>query len=186
MFRRLLKMGNTPSTSDLRDGNRLSKPKLQSSGSMPVIISSPQQLKPELARSQTDIYQSLPNETEVLEELRTGELRTRPEVRHQIRSQILGDEKAIEETEDASEAEDKFSPLRPSPSYDRMSQSISPRASQSILTGPSQSSLAVDPRNVDLQTAVSILEELRKTATPEDLIALRKSQMNIGCGLVLI
>jgi hypothetical protein len=184
MFRRLLKKGNTPSSSDLREGNRLSKPKLQSNGVSPIIISAPQPLKADLAHTPTDNYHSLPSDTEVLEDLRSGELRTRPELRHQIRSSLLGDEKAIDDFDNTS-LEDRFSSLRTSPSRDRMSQSLSPQASHSILTGPSQTSLALDPRSIDLQTAVTILEELRKTASPEDLVALRKFEVSINRGLTL-
>jgi hypothetical protein len=72
------------------------------------------------------------------------------------------------------ENDDHISELKPSPSRDRLSKSASPQASYTTLPFESQPSLALDPRSVDLQTAVVILEELRKTASPEDLVALRK------------
>jgi hypothetical protein len=37
----------------------------------------------------------------------------------------------------------------------------------------SPASLPFDPKEIDLKTAVAILEELRKTASPEELVALR-------------
>jgi hypothetical protein len=75
------------------------------------------------------------------------------------------------------EQDDELGDL-PSPSArDRMSTSVSPQPSSSRLPTGSQTSLVLDPRTIDLQTAVVILEELRKTASPDDLVALRKAQM---------
>jgi hypothetical protein len=56
--------------------------------------------------------------------------------------------------------------------------SVSKEASTGLLSKPppgdAQSpSLPFDPKTIDMKTAVAILEELRKTASPEDLVALR-------------
>jgi hypothetical protein len=45
-----------------------------------------------------------------------------------------------------------------------------------LVKSPPESSplnLPLDPKEIDLKTAVAILEELRKTASPDDLVALR-------------
>jgi hypothetical protein len=63
--------------------------------------------------------------------------------------------------------------LQHAASKESLSAYLTPKASRSQLTAPSQTSLGFDPKQIDLRTAVAILEELRKTASPDDLVALR-------------
>lgn len=63
--------------------------------------------------------------------------------------------------------------LQHTASKESLSAYLTPKASRSQLTAPSQTSLGFDPKQIDLRTAVAILEELRKTASPDDLVALR-------------
>jgi hypothetical protein len=50
---------------------------------------------------------------------------------------------------------------------------VSAKGSMSQLTNASQTSLVPESRTIDLEATVAILQELRKTASPEDLVALR-------------
>jgi hypothetical protein len=75
--------------------------------------------------------------------------------------------------EDLKEVADTLGNLQHTESKESFSTYLTPRASSSKLTAPSEKSLAFDPKQVDLRTAVAILEELRKTASPDDLVALR-------------
>lgn len=58
-------------------------------------------------------------------------------------------------------------------SRESLSAFLTPKASQSQLTAPSQSCATFDSKQVDVKSAIALLEELRKTASPEDLVALR-------------
>jgi hypothetical protein len=157
-------MGNTQSAPERRDGNRLSKSpraKLPRSGSynQPVVstsrIQSPypdpqfgddEAFPPthlQISFSQRDLSQK--NQTAL-------SLVTTPKLAHD---------------EDVGPAlRSTTSP--PEPFYKLKTPVSPPMNSQ-----PSQMSLTIDPKSIDLNTAVALLEELRKTASPEDLVALR-------------
>ena len=66
---------------------------------------------------------------------------------------------------------------RLSPNMHRVMRFPSARSSATQLKTASQLSFAtaIEPRTVDLEAAIAILQELRKTASPEDLVALRAS-----------
>jgi hypothetical protein len=164
-------MGSAVSTPEIREGNRLSKQK-SSYNVASSDLDSPV-LRPELFHSTTS-FARLPTDAEAVIEFQSGVHRSRPEVRQQIRSQLLGADRVTSYRNEPMENDDHLSELKTSASRDRLSQSTSPQASYTTLPYESQPSLALDPRSVDLQTAVVILEELRKTASPEDLVALRK------------
>ena len=165
-------MGNTPSSPLGKDGQRLSKQK--SNYSLSSGVDSPT-LQPHLLRSSSTI-KALPSESDAVIEYESGHRRSRPDLRQQIRAQLQSDDHSPPHSNSYGRYSDRSSDLRKSASRDRLSKSLSPDPSsnKSGYGYSSQSSLAVDPRTVDLQTAVGILEELRKTASPEDLVALRK------------
>lgn len=99
------------------------------------------------------------------------------EFRKHIRSQLLssGDHNVTRET-DGEKVEVLALSLARSLSRpgSRRTNEPPPRASPSKgQSNTSQLSLSSE-RTVDLETAVALLQELRKTATPEDLVALRK------------
>jgi hypothetical protein len=71
------------------------------------------------------------------------------------------------------ENEDEVAELRSS-NKEPLSKMMSPRSSSTNLAATSRPTMVIDPKMIDLSTAVGILEELRKTASPEDLVALRK------------
>jgi hypothetical protein len=165
-------MGNTPSTPEGKDSHRLSKQK--SSYSLSSGLESPQPLRGNGPRPSSAI-RGLPTDAEAVVESQSGDRRSRPDLRQRIRSQLQADDYSSSYPAEHGEYFNRNSDLRPSPSRERLSQSLTPQSSFSNLpyAYTSQSPPAVDPRSVDLQTAVGILEELRKTASPEDLVALR-------------
>lgn len=100
------------------------------------------------------------------------------EFRPHIRSQLL----SCEEHDPASEtAREKADVLAVSlarslsrPGSRRANQQTPKPLARKLNNNTSEMSLSSE-RTVDLETAVALLQELRKTATPEDLVALRRA-----------
>lgn len=110
-----------------------------------------------------------------------GDRRTRQAARRTLRSQLCGPEDQEAEIEGYNEnslgelvgtAREKLS--RPG---SQATNYLSAKGSVTQLNNGSQTSLAPENRAIDLETAVAILQELRKTASPEDLVALRKLEI---------
>lgn len=99
------------------------------------------------------------------------------EFRQHIRSQLLSSEEHDPAKEAGGEKVDVLAVSLArslSRSGSRRANEPTPKASASKLNNnTSQMSLSSE-RTVDLETAVALLQELRKTATPEDLVALRR------------
>jgi hypothetical protein len=157
-------MGNTPSTPDGRDPRRDAKLKLKSSTpqfdqgwiSPTSPFHSPYGSPPE---SSGQFYHQQPLA--------------------QLLRQRLESTSQISLSEGAWRSVPDIVGHLPSESRDTLSALLTPRGSTTRLVGASQTSLAVDPKAIDLKSAVAILEELRKTASPEDLVALREYDMNM-------
>jgi len=143
--------------------NRLSKPKVN------VFANS-------AATPSKHTLNTLPDESVV--ESSTGDTRSKQAVRQSIRSQLCGPEDR--------EVENELYDEEPLGGFvtnvkDKLSRSCSPatthylsaKGSVSQLTNTSQISLVPESRTIDLEATVAILQELRKTASPEDLVALR-------------
>ena len=171
-------MGNSPSTLDGKDVNRLSKQKSNYSISSSALDSP--SLRPDLLRSATNL-RAVSADEEALLDLQSGQRGSRSDLRQHFRAQLQSDDQSPPYTADHAK-------LRPAASRERLSQSLSPEPSYSTMpygyNSQSSSSLAVDPRTVDLQTAVDILQELRKTASPEDLVALRRFTRALRCPII--
>jgi hypothetical protein len=146
-------MGNSQSVPEKKDAHRLSKVKgLQSVPGPPSPPAVPpgQSGDPELSvvpeRPALDLFQLSPS---------------------QIRLQNASFVTAIEH-HPSREPYEEAAESKPAGSRESSSGLLSkPPPEQSPLNLP------VDPKEIDLKTAVAILEELRKTASPEDLVALR-------------
>lgn len=172
-------MGNIPSSPNLKAENRLSKPKTNSNSP----FSTPKFDLSSTASLSTARYGDLPSDSRdpvVLSP--TGELRSSPNARQQLRIELC-DSREEDETGDSSgedslgdlavQVRDRLSSISRSTSI----RSQAPGAPAASLLSPSHAgsklSLLSDPGPVDLQTALSLLQELRKTATPDDISALR-------------
>ena len=106
--------------------------------------------------------------------------KTEHDYRTQIRSQMLAP--AVEFNEKESEERMDLFAAAVARSLSRKGSRITPvpsaMSSVTKLQSSSQVSLAAE-RPADLETAVAIIHELRKTASPDDLAALRKSRFQI-------
>jgi hypothetical protein len=80
---------------------------------------------------------------------------------------------AVSQDEEESREEDVLSELHSTNSKEAFYRLKSTRSSTSNVSPNSQTALPLDPKAIDVNAAVAILEELRKTASPEDLVALR-------------
>lgn len=127
---------------------------------------------------------TLPDGNESVIESPSGDRRTRQAARQTLRSQLCGPEDQEDEYDGYNE--DSLGDLVGS-ARDRLSRSgsqathyLSAKGSVTQLNNGSQTSVAPENRTIHLETAVAILQELRKTASPEDLVALRKSHTQIG------
>lgn len=104
------------------------------------------------------------------------------EFRQHIRSQLLSSEEHDPAKEVGGEKVDVLAVSLArslSRSGSRRANEPTPKASASKLNNnKSQVSLSSE-RTVDLETAVALLQELRKTATPEDLVALRRTSSTL-------
>lgn len=172
-------MGNTSSAPSAREQHRLSKPKTNTNGS----FSSP---KLDTCDSPTSPTKgSDVTEEEVVVRTSSGEYRSRQDARQHIRSQLFGSSDSITtlhsgESNDslrdlASHVKDRLQSLSRSGSI--VSQLPSAQTSSTKLNGAygdSRLSLVPETQSIDIETAITILQELRKTASPEDLVALRK------------
>jgi hypothetical protein len=146
-------MGNSPSVPEKKDAHRLSKAKgLQAVPNPPSPPAVPpgQSGDPELSsvsqRPTLDLLQLSPSQ-----------------IRLQNASFVTAIEHHLAEPNDEP-VESK--PAGPRDSSNKLSKS--PQEESPV-------NLPFDPKEIDLKTAVAILEELRKTASPEDLVALRTS-----------
>jgi hypothetical protein len=146
-------MGNSQSAPEKKDGHRLSKAKgLGTPGPpSPPIVPPAQSGDPELSvvpqRPTLDLMQMSPSQ-----------------IRLQNASFVTCIENPISREPNEEAAEHKPAGSRES-STGLLSKSP---------PDDSQPNLPFDPKEIDLKAAVAILEELRKTASPEDLVALRK------------
>ena len=107
----------------------------------------------------------------------TGDGRSKQPARQTLRSQSCG----LEDREAENDLHDD-EPLggsatnvkgKLSRSCSQTTHYLSAKGSVSELTNSSQISLVPESHAIDLGAAVAILQELRKTASPEDLVALR-------------
>jgi hypothetical protein len=167
-------MGNSQSVPDFREQNRLSKPKTNTNGS-PGSISNSSKKDLRLSNSKVTLGTVLDGET--VTESPTGDRRSKHDSRQLLRSQLCSPDEEEDEVNDDALGELAVNLKdRLSRSASRATQFPSAKSSSTQLnSASSQLSLVVDnePRAVDLETAVTILQELRKTASPEDLVALR-------------
>ncbi|KAF2499426.1 hypothetical protein BU16DRAFT_578998 [Lophium mytilinum] len=165
-------MGNTQSAPQ---HNRLVKPKTNSNSpfSSPTIPS---------PGSVPTKYSDLHLDTVIRSP--TGDFRSRNDTRHQLRAQLTspmdGDCSQESDEDDslgelATHVRDRLQSLSRSNSV--ASQLPSSQASTTKLSSLSGSKLSLvsDTRPVDLEAAISILQELRKNASPDDLAALREA-----------
>jgi hypothetical protein len=143
--------------------NRLSKPKVN------VFSNSAATSSRHTLNTFPDGYESVDSST--------GDCRSKQAARQTLRSQLCGpeDREAENELHDDEQVGGFATNVK-----GKLSRSCSPathhlsaKGSVSQLTSPSQTSLVPESRTIDLETAVTILQELRKKATPEDLVALR-------------
>jgi hypothetical protein len=80
---------------------------------------------------------------------------------------------ADSQEEENPNEDDVLSELHSTTSKDAFYRLKSTRSSTSNVAANSQATLPLDPKAIDVNAAVAILEQLRKTASPEDLVALR-------------
>lgn len=154
-------MGNSPSVPEKKDAHRLSKAKgLQTALGPPSPPAAPpaQSGDPELSaghqRPTLDLLQLSPS---------------------QIRLQNASFVTAIEH-HPVREPNEEAVEHKPAGSRESSSGLLSKSPPEALSKSPADASplnLPFDPKEIDLKTAVAILEELRKTASPEDLVALR-------------
>lgn len=106
-----------------------------------------------------------------------GDCRSKQPARQTLRSQLCGQEDRDAENDLYDDEPVGGSTVnvkgRLSRSGSQTTHYLSAKGSVSQLTNPSQASLIPESGAIDLETAVAILQELRKTASPEDLVALR-------------
>jgi hypothetical protein len=159
-------MGNAQSVPEKRDARRLSKlPRAQGPASSPYI---------EIPTSPLPIQVPPPAQNFEVDEIAISP--QRPQIGHFQKSSSqthLSPSSIVPVTQD-HEVEDEVKELRRSTTKEPIYKLKSPWSSSTNVAPPSQTNLALDPKTIDLKTAVGILEELRKTASPEDLVALRK------------
>jgi hypothetical protein len=169
-------MGNAQSSSEDRKQTRVSKPKTNPSARSSTITSPVKGEFAETGNVPAWRYSHSPSEDRDLTPTASRiDHRSHQDLRHAIRSQLL----SPTGTNVAEESErDQLGSMAVT-----VARSLSrtgnrgPSAKSSLAKlqgGPSQLSLATE-RSVDLETAVALLHELRKTASPDDLVALRKS-----------
>lgn len=187
MASRILKviMGNSASAPAPREQHRLSKPKTNTNGAFPP--------KLDAYDSPTSPTKDLfVTEEEVVIRTSSGEYRSRQDARQQIRDKLFGSNSSrptvnsYESTDTlhdlGAQVKDRLGGLSRSGSV--VSQLPSAQSSSTKLNssqGGSKLSLVPEGQpTIDIETAITILQELRKTASPEDLIALRRSSSTRG------
>jgi len=115
----------------------------------------------------------------------TADIRTRQATRQALRSQLCG----LEDPESPRDVHKSESLVdlaggatnKLSRSASQNTNYLSAKGSVTQLKDSSQTSLIPETKPIDLEAAVAILQELRKTASPDDLIALRTFvAQNIG------
>jgi hypothetical protein len=176
-------MGNGQSAVEDRKSARIAKPKglptgINSGGSSPASkYDNPSPLSIGIPYSQYNDSES------VFGSPTRQEAEVNQELRQHIRSQLLSPEEHDSTNETGGEKVDVLAVSLArslSRSGSRRANVPTPKVSASKLkSNTSQLSLASE-RTVDLETAVALLHELRKTASPEDLVALRKMS-STGC-----
>lgn len=168
-------MGSTSSKESAKDSHKLSKPKTKS-------ITAPSNLPP--ATSKTDISASAIAtflETEADDMVITapdGHSISRQDTRRYLRSRIFGTKPDGSELDSYDDQHLGALPADVKDPYASLPRSRRGNVQQSPATrdspvGDSQLSLVTDGRAIDLEAAIAIIQELKKTASPEDLIALR-------------
>jgi hypothetical protein len=167
-------MGNGQSTVEDRKSTRIAKPKGLPSGKSSG-GSSPASKRDTPSPALIGMPYSQYNDNESVVESPTKlEAETNQELRQHIRSQLL----SPQEHEPANETDgQKLDVLAVSlaRSLSRRTNVPTPKTSASKLrSNASQLSLKSE-RTVDLATAIALLRELQKTASPEDLVALRRN-----------
>lgn len=157
-------MGNSQSVPEKRDGRRLSKQARSKS-----IPTNPYNQGPEPPLTKQSLLTGPQTEVE------DTTLPQRPGIDQlQQRSSEGGHPMAsFVSLPPTQENEDEVAKLRSS-NKEPLSKMMSPCSSSTNLASTSRPTMVIDPKMIDLSTAVGILEELRKTASPEDLVALRK------------
>lgn len=176
-------MGNAYSTEPPVHSQRLTKPRTYNHSSSPKVgarAGSPQSSKSSNFDADDVVWTS------------AGSLRSKQEARQQIRMQLFGphEEEALFHREAtapsdhvdatledlAANINDRLTLLSRSGSIpsDAGRQRTSIMQSTSA-SGASKASLEPEKRTIDIEAAIDILQELKKTATPEQLVALRMS-----------
>lgn len=167
-------MGNSQSSAEDRKQTRVSKPKTHPSGRSSVIPSPAKSEFSETGTVTATVPYSPSKDYESAPSPSRKDRRSQQDLRHAIRSQLL----SPGGTEIAEESERDQLGLMAATVARSLSRTGNhgPSAKPSLARlqgGSSQVSLATE-RSVDLETAVALLHELRKTASPDDLVALRK------------
>jgi hypothetical protein len=157
-------MGNSQSAPEKRDGKRLSKQSKKK-----TIPSSPYNQGPTSPLPKQSPFPGPQSEVHDT----TSPQRPRIDQVQQISSEANHPTGSYLSISPVPDNEDEVTELRSS-TREPLNKMKSPRSSSTNLIPTSRSNLVTDPRTIDLNTAVGILEELRKTASPEDLVALRK------------
>ena len=169
-------MGNTPSAPSSKEHNRLSKPRTNTNspfGSPKVDIPPPSPANTKYA----DV-----NISDAVVRFPTGDHRTRQDARQQLRAQLTSpiDGDVSQESDEVDSLGELATQVRNRLSLSRSNSLVlqipSGRTSTSRPSSlpDSKVSSVSDTRTIDLEAAISILQELRKNASPEDLAALRK------------
>jgi len=172
-------MGNAQSSSEDRKQARVSKPRTFTS-TRSSAVSSPlkSEFEGSISYSPSEDTESIPNTPT---EPPTRDSISQQDLRQAIRTQLLapGSSGFSKDDEDDRLGVMAATVAR-SLSRSGLRASHVPSAKSSLMqlhSESSQSSLGME-RSVDLETAVALLHELRKTASPDDLVALRKYATN--------
>ncbi|OCK82464.1 hypothetical protein K432DRAFT_441575 [Lepidopterella palustris CBS 459.81] len=168
-------MGNNQSAAQ---HNRLSKPMTNTNSP----FSSPRVDNPSPSLTPTK-YSDL-NPSEIVVQSPTGGYRSWQDARQQLKAQLTSPLEAgfsLESSEDgdlgelATHVRDRLSSLSRSNSVPSQYPSAHSSTTKLSSLSGSKLSLVSETRPVDLEAAISILQELRKNASPEDLAALHKA-----------
>jgi hypothetical protein len=162
-------MGNAQSNGVDRKQTRVAKPKTFSNVRSST-LKSPNSINDVPSPISSIPYSFYESDTESSPEDR----KSKQDLRQQIRAQLFSPDD-VEEESGGEHLDAIAASLARSLSRSglRPTHPISANSSSTKLNSGSQLSLATE-RTVDLETAIALLQELRKTASPDDLVALRK------------
>jgi hypothetical protein len=163
-------MGNAQSTAD---GQKIAKPKTVGNARTSK-SASPSSQSDDLRRSPTVISSESPS---LLASPTTCESITEEEFRQQVRRQLLSAETHSTQVQKHPQVDLLAANVvrSLSRSGSRATNNVSARSSVGQLHNGSRLSVATE-KAVDMNAAIAIIEELRKTASPQDMAALRTYQ----------